>query len=375
MDRRKAIVMLGGMALAGGGGAARGAEQPALPDFWKGRLTDIDEALRRLKKGGSRVLVESPGKRALHLVSFGPKQERFGQANYNSACGGRDPASYARKDGRQRPVVFLLGPVHGGEFEGIVGLVNLLNIAETGADLRGREWNTLAENLDRCRVLIVPSGNPDGRARCPYDSWVGEELSTVEPIEMGVQLDGTSYRWPMVKRIHPMRPEAYRSLGTYFNDNGVNLMHDEWFAPMAAETRAFLDVARDEAPDFIVSLHSHGSTPSVEPTAYVTRAVKDSIKQLGDRVQQRYAAEELPHGKTGGPPPAEDGVKFPPPAFNLSSALHHACGAVSFVFECCYGVRTPPYPAVTHSQVLDLELLFFDELFRYAVEHPVKWTT
>ena len=66
--------------------------------------------------------------------------------------------------------MFLLGPVHGGEFEGVVGLVNLIRVAETGDDWRRRPWHELAANLGRCRVLIVPSGNPDGRARCPCDS-------------------------------------------------------------------------------------------------------------------------------------------------------------------------------------------------------------
>ncbi len=35
-------------------------------------------------------------------------------------------------------------PVHGGEFEGIVGAVNLLAVLETGKDLRGRDWPEIA---------------------------------------------------------------------------------------------------------------------------------------------------------------------------------------------------------------------------------------
>jgi hypothetical protein len=343
-----------------------------LPDFWKSRLSDVEAAVQQVNKGKVRVLVKTPGRYDIYLVAYGDKEERHGTANYNSACGGTDPASYARKDGTQKPVVFLLGPVHGGEIEGIVGLVNLLHIVETGKDHRGREWKKLAENLAQCRVLIVPSGNPDGRARCPYDSWVGEELYTVERIEMGVQPDGTNYQWPRVKRIHPMRATAARTRGTYFNDDGINLMHDEWFAPMAGETRAYLQLAREEAPDFLVSLHSHASNPSLEPTAYVPRTVKETIKHLGDRVQKRYADAGLPH-RVGGPEPKEDGVTFPPPSFNLCSALHHACGGVAFVYECCVGVKTPPYPKLTHEQILDLQLLMYDELFKYAVTHRVKW--
>lgn len=372
MDRREAIITLGGMALAGA--AARGAEPPTLPTFWKGRPSDVEHAVQQLQKGVCRVLARSPGKRNVYLVTYGTKQDLYGLANYNSACGGRDPASYARKDGRQRPVVFLLGPVHGQELEGIVGLVNLLHIAETGTDFRGKEWKALRENIDQCRVLIVPSGNPDGRARCPYDCWIGEELSTVESIGMGIQPNGENFKWPTVKRVHPMRPGLYHSLGAYFNDDGVNLMHDEWFAPMAAETKAFFELARDEAPDYVVSLHSHGATPSIEPTAYVPRTVKEAVKQLGDRVQRRYSVAGLPYRTTGGPEAVEDGVRFPPPAFNLTSALHHASGAVSFLYECCMGVKTAPYPRVTHENILDLQLLFFDELFQYAVENPVRWT-
>jgi hypothetical protein len=319
-------------------------------------------------------LTRSAGGRPVHLVTYGEPVDRRPTANYNSACGGRDPAAYARKDGTQRPVVWLLGPVHGGEFVGIVGLVNLLRIAETGADARGRPWRELAENLCRCRVLIVPSANPDGRARCPYESWVGEELSTYERIEMGTGPDGSSYQWPQVKRIHPMRGAAVGTLGAYFNDDGINLMHDEWFDPMAAETRAYLTLARQEAPDFVVSLHSHAAHPSIEPTSYVPRTVKEAIRRLGDRLQRRYAAAGLPH-RAGGPEPTEDGTSFPPPSFNLCSAIHHACGATAFVFECCVGVKTKPYPAATHEQILDLQLLLFDELFRFAAENPVKWVS
>jgi hypothetical protein len=349
------------------------AEQKAeLPAFWKSRLSDVDEAVAKVANGTTHVLTHSPGKRPIHLVSYGEPIEKQSRSNYNSACGGGDPAAYARKDGQQRPVVFLLGPVHGGEIEGVVGLVNLLHVAETGSDLRGLAWKELADNLARCRVLIVPSANPDGRARCLYDSWVGEELSTHEPIEMGVRPDGANYRWPDVKRVHPMRPAYYRSLGAYFNDDGINLMHDDWFLPRAVETRALLQLARDEAPDFIVSLHSHASNPSLEPIAYVPRTVKETVKELADRVYRRYAGLGLPH-RTAGPEPKEDGVTFPPPSFNLVSALHHVCGGVAFVYESCNGVRTKPYPQVNHDQLLNLQLLFYDELFRYAVEKPVNW--
>lgn len=367
MNRRKALAALAAMPLVGHGHAAE-----AVPSWWKSRSDDIDEAVHRVKKGTTRVLTRSAGKRAVHLVTYGERRRGASYANYNSACAGGDPASYARKDGKQPPTVFLLGPVHGAELEGTVGLLHLLEVAETGRDGRGRPWKTLADNVARCRVLIVPCGNPDGRDRCPYDCWVGEELDSHDRVNMGVKPDGESYRWPAVKRVHPMRPAAYRTLGAYFTDDGVNLMHDEWFDPLAAETRAYLRLAREEAPDFIVSLHSHAGRPGLEPTAYVPHRVKVTIKQLAERVAKRYAEAGLPARVA--PEAREDGIHFPPPSFNLCSALHHASGGVAFVHECALGVRTAPYPRLSHDQVLDIQLLMFDELFQYAADHPAQWT-
>ena len=87
----------------------------------------------------------SPGNRPIHLVTYGePLPRGKATANYNSACGGATRLVRAAKDGTQRPVVFLLGPVHGGEFEGVVGL---LEPDPRGRDRRGlarRPWPELA---------------------------------------------------------------------------------------------------------------------------------------------------------------------------------------------------------------------------------------
>ena len=360
--------------LAAASHAARAANQDSaeLPSFWTSRLSDIDAAIQKIRIGHAEVLTKSAGGRNIYLVSYGEKVPLDSTANYNSAAAGGDPASYARKTGAQPPVIFLLGPVHGQEVEGIVGLLNLISIAETGRDLRGRDWFETAGNIRRCRLLIVPCGNPDGRARSTFDGWVGVGLDTHERIGMGTKKDGTSYKWPQVKRIHPMRSSDAASIGAYFNESGVNLMHDEWFNPMAPETRAWFKLAREEAPDFIVSLHSHAVNPSVEPTAYVPRAIKQTLKNFADRLRKRYADADLPNLQNG-PEPKEDGEKFPPPSFNLTSALHHTCGAASFVFETPIGTKTDPYPKPTYEKILDLELIMYDELLKFAVENPVRW--
>jgi len=42
-----------------------------------------------------RLLTRSAGKRPVYLVTYGKKPDMKSRANYNSACGGTDPASYA----------------------------------------------------------------------------------------------------------------------------------------------------------------------------------------------------------------------------------------------------------------------------------------
>jgi hypothetical protein len=361
------VILLSGPIQARAAELERRFPQAEIPSFWKGRVEEIEAAVAAVKRGKVETIARSPGGRPVYLVAYGPKSDFHGQANYGSAVAAGDPGYYARKPDGSPPVVFIVGPVHGQEVEGMVGLVNLLQTAETGKDLRGKEWPRLRANFDRCRVLIVPVGNPDGRARCPYDSFVGIPVDEMARIGQGTRKDGTLYGWPGVKQRHPMKGDV-GLLGAYFNDNGVNLMHDEFFAPMAEETKALLRVARDEAPDYVLVLHSHGSQPVILATAYVPRYCKETQAQFAARVEEHWRQGGLPAGKA--PAPAEDGVKYPPPSFNLTSALHHVCGGVAMLFECPHGLKEAKYVQVTHDQILDLQMTLYEELLAFAVETP-----
>ena len=44
-------------------------------------------------------------------------------------------------------------------------------------------------------------------------------------------------------------------MGGYFNDDGINIIQDNPFHPMAEETKAILAMAEQIAPDFIVHMH------------------------------------------------------------------------------------------------------------------------
>ncbi len=341
-----------------------------LPDFWKGRVEDVQESVDGVSKGKVEVIAKSPGGRNVYLVSYGERDDFASQANYNSACGARGPAYYARKTDKTKPVIFILGPVHGQEMEAIVGLVNFIHVAETGSDLRGKSWESLANNMSKCRVLIIPCANPDGRARCPLDSFVGIPGETMTHYGQGSDKDGADYKWPGVKRLHPMKGDV-GFLGAYFNDDGINIMHDEFFNPMAEETKAIMKIAREEAPDYIAGLHSHESAPAVLHAAYVARYIKDKIHKFSHQLADRYESAGLPNQRLSDP--KEDGVKFPPPPFNLTSAIHHICGGMSFTFECLHGSSGPRYPQVSYDQILDVQLILYDELLKFALANPVVW--
>jgi hypothetical protein len=343
-----------------------------IPEFYGSTLSDIDQELSQVNKGEARVVATSPGGFPVYAVYYGSKENFHSQANYNSAVAARDPRYYAHKDSSNRPVVFFLGPVHGQEVEGIVGMLNLIRVAETGRDRRGQDWSALQRKIEQCRIIILPCGNPDGRKRCPYDSFVGLPVEIMTKYGQGTRTDGSSWGWPGAKSLHPMKGNV-GILGAYFNNDGINMMHDDWFSPMAAETEAILEIARSEAPDMTVSLHSHHQTSRILPANYVPWYLKMRIDALTRSLNQRYAMLGLPSfpEEYFSAPGLED-ESFPPKAsFNLIPALHHVSGTMAFTFECSHGTVTDdaPEPPVSYDDILDIQLNLYDEMLDYILEN------
>ncbi len=340
---------------------------PERPSFFKSTVEDVQETILNVNRGETKAIAISPGGRPVYLATYGDKPDLQRQANYNSAAAARDPAFYAKKTEDIQPIVYFVGPPHGQEVEGVAGLVNLIRVAETGKDWRGKEWPGLRKKLDQCRVLIIPLANPDGRARCPYNSFVGIPVKEMTRVGQGTRKDGSLYGWPGAKERHPMKDDV-GILGAYFNDAGINLMHDEFFDPMTEETKAVLSVAEEEAPDYIVNLHSMGNRTVVLPNHYVPEYIKETTYNFAKQLQERYQKEGLPNGTPSKPRP--DGENYPPPSFNLTSALHHVCGGVSMTYECSHGVTGGNYPELTHGEILDTQLLLYEELLSFALETP-----
>ena len=121
-----------------------------------------------------------------------------------------------------------------------------------------------------------------------------------------------------------------------------------------------------------VSLHSHESPPVVLQASYVPIFMKKRIEDLSRQLRRRYAREGLPYGSVLAPR-IEDEEPGPTSSFNLTSALHHVSGAMAFTFECSHGSTGERGTAVTHEQILDVQLVLYDEMLRYVLENRLLW--
>jgi len=126
-----------------------------IPEFWVGDVATLPARLARLAEGKVTTIATSPGGRPVHLIEYGQAEKLESKANFNSAIGAREPSVYMDKTARKKPVILFVGPVHGAEVEGLTGLVNFVNIMETGRDLRGSNHAELRALGRQCRLLVI----------------------------------------------------------------------------------------------------------------------------------------------------------------------------------------------------------------------------
>lgn len=331
-----------------------------IPEYWQTDLETVGRWAAKCSRAEVRCLTDSAGGRPVWLFAYGEKEELHPAANYNSACGAHDVTAYLDRR-RKKPVILLIGAEHGQETEGTAALINLISLLETGVDLAGHPNAPLCRAAGKVRLLVIPVMNPDGRARVKPAAMIGCTNDELRYWGQGTWLDGSLCRWPDCKKVHPIR-EAAGFLGGYFNDDGVNLMHDQFFHPMAGETAALLQLAEQEHADCV--LHLHGGTNSVNDllyTSYVPLEINEALRELSIRCNRKaeqennsFSVRELPGRECG----------ETPPSFNLASAIHHVCGAVSSVFESNEGIIDAPGTQQTYSEILRGHMILFEETCR-----------
>jgi hypothetical protein len=99
--------------------------------------------------------------------------------------------------------------------------------------------------------------------------------------------------------------------------------------------------------------------------------VKETLLTIGDRVQKRYADAGLP---PGGRPEGGGGRREVPPSVVQPDQRPPLCLRRRHPGprDLSRGENDPPFPG-HQDQLLDLQLLFYEELIAYAVANPRSW--
>ncbi|MBP3322689.1 MAG: hypothetical protein J6M16_00690 [Clostridia bacterium] len=341
------------------------------PVYWHSSVEQVNEDISKVKKGKVHTLLPSAGKRPIYMVEYGEKTIPPSKASLSSALGAQDYRCYADKTGDNYvPTVFLAGCMHGGEFEGTVALMNLISLLETGEDLAGKRNDEVLELANKLHILILPMCNPDGRSHVPFDNFVGHTFHDLRYYGQGTWKDGTLCGWPGCKTIHPIK-DYCEFLGGYFNDDGVNMMHDDYLVDPSNEVRNVIKTARDYAPDFTILFHGGGNTLNTYfHVSYINQDARNEIYEVGQLAKEAMAKENLifefldkRFRESGG----ED-VGLPP--FMLTSAVFNVCGEPCVTFESNQGLTEcdDPY-CLTNDEIYRSHFIYMEVLFDWVLKN------
>lgn len=309
-------------------------EAESIPEFWVSTLDGVSRFLDTRVHAGKVVAIgTSAGGRPVRAVLYGAARQGKGTTTFSGSLGLGDVRAFSGPDAGRKVYMAMAG-VHGGEFEGIVGMVNLLSVLETGKDLRGRAWPELAaaaKSLDR--IILIPVMNPDGRARVPLrmEAHRGRDETIPEYFNTGGWSDGKNIGWPDCKRFIPLDFTRTQFPGGYPNDHGVNIQHDDFLGKRQPETEALLGLAARERPDLILNMHTGAVFPLMH-RPFAEHALMPVFDRLFRRVHTGLTAAGLQ--ATDDPAEEADPVrKRTQSPYNLDTALNLSSGALSVVIE------------------------------------------
>ena len=348
-------------------------EAEFIPSFW---ITTVDEVTlflkKNVRKGQVEVIGTSAGGRPIIAVVYGQPRKGKGTTTFSGSLGFGDIRAYRGPD-NNKTVYMGMSSVHGGEFEGIVGTVNLISVIETGKDLRGKEWpeiTAIVAKLDR--IILIPIVNPDGRTRIPLRMEVYRDTSftVAEYLNTGGKLDGTITGWPQIKEFIPLDFKRPGFPGGYPNDAGVNIQHDDFLGNRQPETQALFNLAEKEKPDLIINMHT-GAVYMQMHRPFCDPALSPAFDTLYTYVHSGLAQHELQNTKD--PKIAADLSGVPNGVYNLDGALNLHCGALSVVVESPshgFSGKNNAGEAVlqTPDMLLDAQLVCHQEAMRFLVE-------
>jgi hypothetical protein len=344
-------------------------EAENIPDFWISTFKGVTKFLKKnVKKGKVEIIGKSVYGRPIHAVVYGKPRQGEGTTTFSGSLGFRDIRAYRGPD-NEKTVYMAMAGIHGGEFEGMVGIINLISAIETGKDLRGKEWpeiTNLRTKLDR--IILIPIVNPDGRVRVPLrmEAYRDDDSSIAEYLNTGGKPDGTITGWPKIKEFIPMDFSLPGFPGGYPNGAGVNIQHDDFLGSIQPETQALLDLVKREKPDLILNMHTGAvrmrmDRPLCEP------ALTPAFDKLFTYVNSRWALEGFMNTKD--PIIEANPKRAKQSSYNLDTALNLHCGALSVVVENpSHGFTEKNFERLTPDMIVDGQLFCYLESMRFVAE-------
>lgn len=320
-------------------------EAPAIPDFWIASTQEVNDYLQQhVHKGQCELLGRSAGGRPIYAVSYGSPRQGKGTTTYSGASSIKKIATYRGPESHKKVYMAIAG-VHGFELEGIVGLVNLISVLETGKDLSGKPWPQIESMLDSIdRMVLVPLCNPDGRDRVPlrmekFRGSAPEANLVHEYLNTGGLEGGKLIGWPACKEYIPLDFTQCEFPGSYPNDNGYNIMHDNFFGEMQPETRILCNLTQREKPDVLLNMHTGVSRDDY--FIEVCRPCVGAYSPLLERVWEDFYRAVHTDLTLGQLRKTQDLEKETTPKtrhigtgdMNLTSVLSFLCGALSVTVE------------------------------------------
>ena len=343
-------------------------ERPELfeaPPYWPSNLEDIAAAASKTKVMQSEKIGKSAGGRDLWAFSSGELEQQHPAATISSAMGSDNPECYFDPAKRTRPSLLLIGSIHGGETEGIATCMNIINVIETGSDLAGNDRTNLRELLLKFRLNIIPCLNPDGRTTAGVSHLCNAEIDHIYLVQQGIKKDGSLFKGRKVKETQPIPKDFLAFMGGYYNDDGVNLQHDDFFsANLCPENKALIKLFQREMPDAFMTFHAHGSIPAITgPDLYLFPGYREKQIEAISFIATYFDRKNIEMGKS---------VPAPTESFYFQTYFSHLCGAVPLLFEFPHGTENCHYPL---EEILEHGMIVVEGWADFALKHEFRKKT
>ena len=194
------------------------------PAWWRVRVNEIESFCGAIKNGKCTVEARTPWDLPVFQVVYNDYPDSSNIVNWMSVVSTRTPDLFGNKEGSPQTVM-ISGGIHGAEIEGVILVLNLISLLETGVDLRGKPNDRLVELAKKYRLVLFPCVNMDGRAVSP-DHRIGASIEECRRAGEGFWTNGNVIRWPEMKEYFPLPLERVAHTGGYCNSEGYNIMHD-----------------------------------------------------------------------------------------------------------------------------------------------------